>query len=74
MFGGFADILPTGCTLLAESAIAVADVDKDDIARRIQDAREDLDDAKDDDQSLQGRATHRSAFDAAGRSLTSSLP
>jgi F-type H+-transporting ATPase subunit epsilon len=49
VFGGFADILPQTCTLLAESAIAVADVDRDDLARRIQDAREDVEDAKDDD-------------------------
>ena len=47
VFGGFADILPTGCTLLAESAVAVRDIDKADIARRIQEAREDLNDAKD---------------------------
>jgi F-type H+-transporting ATPase subunit epsilon len=44
---------PTSCRrparLLAESAIAVADIDKDDLARRIQAAREDVDDAKDDD-------------------------
>lgn len=49
VFGGFADIVPDGCTLLAESATAVADLDKDDITRRIQDAREDLADAKDDE-------------------------
>lgn len=48
VFGGFADILPTGCTLLAESAVAVKDIDRGDIARRIQEAREDLADAKDD--------------------------
>ena len=48
VFGGFADILPTGCTLLAESAVAVKDIDRADIARRIQEAREDLADAKDD--------------------------
>ncbi len=47
VFGGFADILPTGCTLLAESAVAVQDIDKAEIARRIQEAREDLNDAKD---------------------------
>ena len=29
VFGGFADILPTGCTLLAESAVAVEDIDRD---------------------------------------------
>lgn len=49
VFGGFADVLPDGCTLLAESSIAVADLDKADIQQRIQDAREDLDDAKDDE-------------------------
>ena len=48
VFGGFADILPSGCTLLAESAVAVRDIDRADLARRIQDAREDVADATDD--------------------------
>lgn len=48
VFGGFADILPSGCTLLAESAVSVKDIDRADVARRIQDAREDAADAKDD--------------------------
>jgi F-type H+-transporting ATPase subunit epsilon len=48
VFGGFADILPSGCTLLAESAVSVADIDRNDLARRIQEAREDVADAKDD--------------------------
>jgi F-type H+-transporting ATPase subunit epsilon len=48
VFGGFADILPTGCTLLAESAVAVNSIDRDNLAKRIQDAREDVADAKDD--------------------------
>lgn len=48
VFGGFADILPSGCTLLAESAVAVEDIDRAEIARRIQEAREDITDAKDD--------------------------
>ncbi len=47
VFGGFADILPSGCTLLAESAVAVGAIDRDDLARRIQNAREDVADAKD---------------------------
>ena len=47
-FGGFADIVPAGCTLLAESAVAVKDVDRADLARRIQEAKEDAADAKDD--------------------------
>jgi F-type H+-transporting ATPase subunit epsilon len=49
VFGGFADILPDVCTLLAESAVPVADINKDDLARRIQDAKEDLADAKSDE-------------------------
>ena len=49
VFGGFADILPTGCTLLAESAVSVKDIDRADLARRIQEAREDLNDAKNDE-------------------------
>ena len=48
VFGGFADILPEGCTLLAESAVAVGDIDRADLTRRIQEAREDVADAKDD--------------------------
>lgn len=49
VFGGFADILPEACTLLAESAVAVKDINRDDLAQRIRDAREDVSDAKDDD-------------------------
>ncbi|MEX0346660.1 MAG: F0F1 ATP synthase subunit epsilon [Rhizobiaceae bacterium] len=48
VFGGFADILPETLTLLAESAVSVADIDRDDLAQRIQDAKEDVADAKDD--------------------------
>ena len=48
VFGGFADILPEGCTLLAESAVAVKDIDRADLARRIGEAREDVADAKDE--------------------------
>ncbi|RWF96244.1 MAG: F0F1 ATP synthase subunit epsilon [Mesorhizobium sp.] len=48
VFGGFADIVPAGCTLLAESAVAVGDIDRADLTRRIQEAREDVADAKDD--------------------------
>ncbi|ESZ18708.1 F0F1 ATP synthase subunit epsilon [Mesorhizobium sp. L48C026A00] len=49
VFGGFADIVPAGCTLLAESAVAVGDIDRADLTRRIQEAREDVADAKDDE-------------------------
>ncbi|EXL01526.1 F0F1 ATP synthase subunit epsilon [Aquamicrobium defluvii] len=71
VFGGFADILPAGCTLLAESAVAVKDLDRDDIARRVQDAREDVTDARDDaartraEQYLAQLTTLQSALQAA---------
>ncbi|MGC4024936.1 MAG: F0F1 ATP synthase subunit epsilon [Mesorhizobium sp.] len=48
VFGGFADILPSGCTLLAEEAVAVQDINREDLDRRIQEAREDVNDAKTD--------------------------
>lgn len=48
VFGGFVDVLPEACTLLAESAVRVADLDKADLARRIATAREDLEGARDD--------------------------
>ena len=48
VFGGFADIMPEGCTLLAESAVAVADIDRAALAQRLQDAREDVADASTD--------------------------
>ena len=48
VFGGFADILPDGCTLLAESAVAVTDIDRADLERRIRNAVEDAADARDD--------------------------
>lgn len=48
VFGGFADILPTGCTLLAESAVLEKDVDAADIARRIELARKEAEEASDD--------------------------
>jgi F-type H+-transporting ATPase subunit epsilon len=47
VFGGFADVVASGCTLLAESATAAANIDRADLARRIQEAREDVADAKD---------------------------
>lgn len=43
VFGGFADILPDSCTLLAESAIHVDEINREDLERRIQEARDDLD-------------------------------
>lgn len=49
VFGGFIDIMPDSCTLLAESAVNVKDIDRAEIEQRISDAREDISDAKDDE-------------------------
>lgn len=49
VFGGFADVLPETLTILAESAVAVKDIDRDDLAQRIKNAREDIADAKDEE-------------------------
>ena len=40
VFGGFADIVPTGCTLLAEAAVAVAALEADDLDNRIKAAND----------------------------------
>lgn len=48
VFGGFADILPDGCTVLAESAVHVDDIDREALEKRIQNTREDLQDARTD--------------------------
>ena len=42
VFGGFADILPTSCTLLAESALPVTEFRRDVLAKRIELAKADL--------------------------------
>lgn len=56
VFGGFVDVTPDSCTLLAESAVRVADLDRADIEKRIADAREDVADAKDDDSKARASA------------------
>ena len=48
VFGGFADILPSGCTLLAESAVPAKEMDPADLAKRIEQARHDAANAQDD--------------------------
>lgn len=49
VFGGFADILPTGCTLLAESALPLSDVTRETLQARIDAARNDAGAATDND-------------------------
>ncbi|AKI03102.1 ATP synthase, F1 epsilon subunit [Hoeflea sp. IMCC20628] len=67
VFGGFADIVPEGCTLLAESAMAVGDIDRSDLAQRLQNAREDVTDASNDasKQKAQEYLDHLTTLEAA---------
>jgi F-type H+-transporting ATPase subunit epsilon len=46
--GGFAEVTGTGCTVLAEHAIPVSEITRDAAQQAIQDAREDIEDAKDE--------------------------
>ena len=48
VFGGFADILPSGCTLLAESAVPASAFDRADLQKRIEAARQTVAEAKED--------------------------
>lgn len=49
VFGGFADILPESCTLLAESAIAADEFRRDELAKRVELAKADLAGAQSDE-------------------------
>ncbi len=47
--GGFADVTPDGLTILAEEAVDCADIDPAKLDQDLQNAREDVADAKTDD-------------------------
>ncbi|MBN35956.1 MAG: F0F1 ATP synthase subunit epsilon [Rhodospirillaceae bacterium] len=47
--GGFAEVLPDRCTVLAEDAVMVADIDRADVEQRLKDAELDLRDAETDE-------------------------
>jgi F-type H+-transporting ATPase subunit epsilon len=46
--GGFAEVTPERCTVLAERALPVGDLRRDKIDEELRDARDDLTDAKDE--------------------------
>ena len=46
--GGFAEVTPAGCTVLAEHALPVSEIQREQAQQAIQDAREDIEDAKDE--------------------------
>jgi F-type H+-transporting ATPase subunit epsilon len=54
--GGFAEANPQRCTVLADEAIALADIDRADVDARIAAAREALDDARDDGERARAHA------------------
>ena len=45
--GGFAEVSPEHCTVLAEEAVPTADIDKDAAEKRLEDAKQALAEAKD---------------------------
>ena len=47
--GGFVQVADDKITVLAEEAIHIADLDRNDLAQRVKDAGEDVEDAKDDE-------------------------
>lgn len=51
--GGFAEVTAEGLTMLAEDAVPVAEMDREDLERRLRNAREDFEDAETDE------ATHK---------------
>src|SRR5262245_11406057 len=46
--GGFAEVTPDSCTVLAEHATPVADISREQAAQAVQDAKEDIEDSKDE--------------------------
>ncbi|WP_188259040.1 F0F1 ATP synthase subunit epsilon [Azospirillum tabaci] len=67
--GGFAEVTETRCTVLAEEAIAVAEIDRAKVEQEIRDLGEDLEDAKTDDEKARVEAkiaVARAKLDATG--------
>ncbi len=48
--GGFAEVTPARCTVLAERAMPVADIDRSQAQQELSDARDDVLDAKTDEE------------------------
>ena len=48
--GGFAEVTPARCTVLAEQAVPVAEIDRSQVESDLRNARDDLGDAKSDDE------------------------
>jgi F-type H+-transporting ATPase subunit epsilon len=55
--GGFAEVNPAGLTILAEEAVAMSDLSSDDLAQKIKNAQEDVNDAKDPEKKRRTQET-----------------
>ena len=54
--GGFAEVTAAGLTILAEEAIDLADVNAEDVSKSLAEAREDLGQARDDEERHEAEA------------------
>lgn len=71
--GGFAEVTETRCTVLAEQAIPVAEIDQAKAEQELKDLSEDLDDAKTDADKAEAEAKlaiARAKLDAIGAGAT----
>jgi len=71
--GGFAEVTETRCTVLAEQALPLADIDRGKVEQEVKDLSEDLDDAKSDGERAEVEAKlaiARAKLDAAGAGST----
>jgi F-type H+-transporting ATPase subunit epsilon len=69
--GGFAEVTETRCTVLAEEAVALADLDRVSVEKAIKDLSEDSDDSKSDAEkaAIEAKlAVARAKLDAIGTS------
>lgn len=66
--GGFAEVTPSGLTILAEEAIPMAEIDASKLAQDLQDAREDVGVAKSDEER-----EHAEALVAKYEAMTAAL-
>ncbi len=71
--GGFAEVTETRCTVLAEQALPLADIDRGKVEQEVKDLSEDLDDAKSDAERAVVEAklaVARAKLDVAGAGST----
>ncbi len=55
--GGFAEVNPAGLTILAEEAVAMSELSAGDLALKVRDAQEDVNDAKEPEKKRRAQET-----------------